>query len=215
MEEILNRIDENTWIISDTHFWHKSILKFEECRLTEMIKDGYTEDQHEQWIIDNWNKVISEGDTVLHLGDFAFKKVEETIEKLNGNIIMVLGNHDGNKKHTKYDKLDIIDGFFWFNEGTINKVLYPDPMFSGFIKEFNGVKYLFSHYDIFTTDEWDMKNNKIAPRINFFKKLYEIYECDFNIHGHTHSLKSSTDKSLNVCFEQIGFKPVRLSTIIK
>ena len=48
-------------------------------------------------IIDNWNRVVGKNDIVFHLGDFCFcgaDKFKELIEKLNGRIYLILGNHD-------------------------------------------------------------------------------------------------------------------------
>ena len=75
MQEVFDRIDENTWIISDTHIGHKNILEFEPCRLTAMRIDGYEADEHDQWIIHNWNSVVKPDSNILHLGDFAFKQL--------------------------------------------------------------------------------------------------------------------------------------------
>ncbi len=72
---ILDKINETTWIISDTHLGHKNILEFEPGRLTAMRIDGYEADEHDRWIIDNWNAKVKPGETVLHLGDFAFKQL--------------------------------------------------------------------------------------------------------------------------------------------
>jgi len=288
IKEILDRIDENTWIISDTHIGHgkegTGILSFEPCRLTQMRIDGYNADEHDQWIIDNWNDTVKPGDTVLHLGDFAFKpgyytkefdtcyeekyknvsykelkarlkltnsKTLEEISKfliaetsldgmnkeqfkslisnyipeneyyirfkdlLNGNIILVLGNHDPKPFDNKLQGFDVINGFYHFTGDILNKVQHPDPMFSGFIKEIGGTKYLFTHYDIFTTDSWDLKNKMIAPRINVLKTIFEAFDCDNLVHGHVHSLHSAREKDINVCFEHLGFKPKKLSTLIK
>lgn len=48
----------------------------------------------DEFLIEKWNSVVKKGDTVYHLGDFAFYKVEEYLERLNGHILFVLGNHD-------------------------------------------------------------------------------------------------------------------------
>lgn len=48
-------------------------------------------------LIENWNKQVAPNDTVWSLGDFAFTQfnnIEEILRKLNGQIHMVLGNHD-------------------------------------------------------------------------------------------------------------------------
>lgn len=214
IEEILNRITLDTWILSDTHLAHKNILDFEGSRLAPMIKAGYTAEEHDQWIVDTWNKTVKPGETVLHLGDFAFKGVADYIDQLNGNIILVLGNHDDKPTKAKFDGLDVVDGFYWSQGELINKVQHPDPMFSGFIKEFNGKKYLFAHYPVFDTDDWDRKNKMIAPRIKVLETIYKANDCEGNVHGHTHSNESAFEDSFNVSFEHTDFKPKRLGDII-
>ena len=217
-KEILDKIDENTWIISDTHIGHKNILEFEPCRLTQMRIDGYEADEHDQWIIDNWNATVGPEDTVLHLGDFAFKHVAESIEKLNGDIIMIIGNHDGKGHEQKYNGIETIRGFYFEDDiGFFNKVHNPiqnDRMLSGFIKKIAGEKMLFCHYALFDNDEWDRQNKKIAPRINVLEKLYIGHKCTKNVHGHIHSNRSAFKDSINGCLEHIGFKPKKLGDLL-
>lgn len=53
-------------------------------------------------MIQTWNEIVKPGDLVYHLGDFAITgyskkhkpKVESLLKKLNGNKILVKGNHD-------------------------------------------------------------------------------------------------------------------------
>lgn len=100
------------YYIGDTHFNHENIIKY--CdRPFENVKEM------DEFIIDQWNKVVKEGDIVYHLGDFSFNMLDENIKdlinKLNGDIILIRGNHDrkGKKKLKKlgfkevYDKLVI------------------------------------------------------------------------------------------------------------
>lgn len=83
---------ENIWFVSDTHGWHESILKF--CRET---RDGDTAEEMTEIMIQNWNKSVKPNDRVYHCGDFSFggkAKVENFASRLNGNIHLILGNHD-------------------------------------------------------------------------------------------------------------------------
>jgi calcineurin-like phosphoesterase family protein len=211
-ESLIDKITEDSYIISDTHFGHKNIMSFEPGRENKMKEDGF--ENHEEWLISKWNSVISEGDTVLHLGDFAFKGVQDTIKKLNGNKIFVLGNHDAPAKASKWNGSDVFNGFYVKNNQYESKVLCNDLMFSGFIKEMMGYKILFSHYPVFDTDEWDRKNLKIAPRIEAMEVLYKENKCNLNIHGHIHSNKNSFSNSINVCVEHINFEPIKIKDII-
>ena len=74
------------WIITDTHFGHDNIIKY--CNRPENFADI---------IVNNWNQMISENDTVIHLGDVAWNNESlKIIEKLHGKKMLVLGNHDHN-----------------------------------------------------------------------------------------------------------------------
>ena len=80
------RISSNTWIISDTHFFHDNIGRY--CNRPE---------NWQELIIKNWNDLISPDETVLNLGDFALGKksnFELLISILNGRLFLIQGNHD-------------------------------------------------------------------------------------------------------------------------
>ena len=72
---------------ADTHFGHKNIIDYDQRPFSSV-------EEMDNAIISNWNRVVKEGDTVYHLGDFAFKTPEKYIKRLNGNIILIRGNHD-------------------------------------------------------------------------------------------------------------------------
>lgn len=83
---------KNTWLTSDTHFFHENILKY--CNRPF----GSVEEMNEA-LVKNWNSVVKPDDHVYHLGDFCFGNVEKwnwCLEpgRLNGHIHLILGNHD-------------------------------------------------------------------------------------------------------------------------
>lgn len=59
-------------------------------------------------MIDNWNKIIRSQDYVFHVGDFANSKSSKDVKalknQLNGNIILVNGNHDKYRGREEYYK---------------------------------------------------------------------------------------------------------------
>lgn len=80
----------NIFLTSDTHFFHKNILKY--CN--RPFKDI---EEMNQCLIDNWNKKVPKDGLVFHLGDFAFggfDKIRNIREQLNGKICLIKGNHD-------------------------------------------------------------------------------------------------------------------------
>ncbi len=85
--------NDNIYLISDTHFNHENIIKY--CaRPFANIKEMNKE------IINYWNSVIAPYDKVYFLGDFAFRNGGEILNKLNGEITFIKGNHD--KKGEQY-----------------------------------------------------------------------------------------------------------------
>lgn len=80
----------NKWTISDTHFFHSNIINY--CN-----RPFPNVEVMNQKLIDNWNSVVNPNDIVFHLGDFGFSSkgnLEKVLKQLNGDIILVLGNHD-------------------------------------------------------------------------------------------------------------------------
>jgi len=78
--------DEDTWLISDTHFFHANIAEY--CSRPAGWQD---------LIIENWNRWIRPDEIVFHLGDLALGKKENAealIPKLNGKLFLMRGNHD-------------------------------------------------------------------------------------------------------------------------
>lgn len=78
------------WFSSDTHFGHENIIKYCDRPFKNV-------DHMNEVIIDNWNSVVSSGDTVYHLGDVALGQIDKSlacVSRLNGYKILILGNHD-------------------------------------------------------------------------------------------------------------------------
>lgn len=72
--------------ISDLHFHHKNMA----------IKRGFKdENEMNEHIISQWNKVVSKKDVTYILGDITMEKSNyEILNRLNGIKKVILGNHD-------------------------------------------------------------------------------------------------------------------------
>ena len=93
-----NTKEQNIFFTSDTHFWHDNIIKF--CN-----RPFNSIEEMNDTIIENWNRVVDKNDIVFHLGDFCFcgvDKFKELVEKLNGRIYLILGNHDWKRINNWY-----------------------------------------------------------------------------------------------------------------
>lgn len=78
------------YLTSDTHFNHKNVIEYCNRPFTSV-------EQMNAAIIKNWNKTVTNGDIVYHLGDFAWggkDEVARLVKLLNGRIRLIIGNHD-------------------------------------------------------------------------------------------------------------------------
>jgi len=78
------------FIISDTHFHHKNIIKYSN-RPFKSVEEMNKE------MIKRWNNKVGKEDIVIHLGDFALgseKELKDLKDSLNGTIFLLKGNHD-------------------------------------------------------------------------------------------------------------------------
>jgi calcineurin-like phosphoesterase family protein len=86
------------FITSDQHYGHKSILIFNPKRLKDDGSEFKTIQEHDNYLIEKYNSIVSNNDLVYHLGDFAYKcnknYAESIFWRLNGRKILIIGNHD-------------------------------------------------------------------------------------------------------------------------
>lgn len=81
-----------TFYISDTHFGHTNVLKFE-----KKYRPFKTIEEHDEELITRWNRRVGKRDVVVHLGDVAFRPntvLDQVMPLLNGIKKLVIGNHD-------------------------------------------------------------------------------------------------------------------------
>lgn len=103
------------FITSDTHYGHSNILNYCPNRKFSTIEE------HDQHLVEQWNKRVSSNDMVFHLGDFCFGPSSvgcEILDRLNGSKILVAGNHDTRalkNKSFRQKFLSVKDSYFEIN----------------------------------------------------------------------------------------------------
>ena len=158
--------ESGIFFTSDTHFGHSKIIDY--CK-----RPFSSIEEHDKTLIQNWNNVVGQDDTVFHLGDFAYGNsqfVSNIIKQLNGNIILIKGNHDlRNMNPTLYN-------------------MFSDAVYQARILIDKQTVYL-NHFPFLCFEHGD---------INLYKDNYSI-----QLFGHVHSgpLTSSEDANrLNILF---------------
>lgn len=87
------------YFISDLHFNHEKVLKYEK----DARPFNSLEEMNEK-LIENWNSRVKEEDTVYMLGDIfmgTIDIVDAIMPRLKGKKILIRGNHDTNKRVEK------------------------------------------------------------------------------------------------------------------
>lgn len=215
---MLEKIDGNTFFISDTHLGHLNILKFTKSRSVEMKKKNMI--NQDDWIKYNWNQTCQNDNTIIHCGDLSYKGKSNVINNLNGKKFLLKGNHDdlSFKEYTE-------NGFNLINNLVLIDKFKKDLVFLKQIKsysnlksfnfilfEYDNLRFLVSHFPIIDTQGYD---KKYESQINGLKWIFEYCQCDYNLHGHTHENNMNYDQCVNISFEQTNFKPITLNDIIK
>ena len=85
----------SVFLTSDTHFGHTGVCRF-------MGPDGVTKlrpwdnaDEMDDEMVRRWNETVRPNDKVYHLGDVVInRKALKTLHRLNGDKILIKGNHD-------------------------------------------------------------------------------------------------------------------------
>lgn len=142
---------------SDLHFCHDRQFLYGPRGFSSI-------EEHDDIIIENWNKIVRPNDTVYLLGDLMLNDNENGIRKLNqlnGIIYYIRGNHDTTARCSLYREktnMNPLSGFFETSWATIQKI--------------NGYNLYLSHY---------------PTMIGSLEDMSELKKRLLGFSGHTHS----------------------------
>lgn len=159
---------------SDIHFGHENVIRFDG-------RPFATVEEMDAELIRRWNAKVGKGDLVYVLGDFIWKTRNEDapslIKSLNGQIILIKGNHDRFLHNAKAKAAlagvkDYDDICVTLEDGTKKRCVlshYFIPMYNGHF--YQGI-HLHGHSHF--TDEADFKVD-FAAKLNAEGIRNEIY----------------------------------------
>lgn len=169
---------------SDTHFGHEAIIDF--------CKRPFKDVEHmNNELVSRWNSVVSDCDTVFHMGDFSFMgsiKTKEIISRLRGVIVLIRGNHD-DRPHRFFTS------FFPH---------YSITMLPSVVGSVDGEVKL-SHYPykgVDCNDRRDFSDRQLEDQGHYL------------LHGHVHCLWKKNGRMINVGVDQWNFTPVSENEIL-
>lgn len=191
------RVNNKLWLISDTHFGHQNIVKFQQ-RPTH----------HETIMLAEWIKYVRPQDQILHLGDVAMKgnlsRWQMILKWLPGEKFLIPGNHDGL-------------GWDWYEEAGF-QVISPFVDETGVAFTHRPISQLFPYLGLTEAEvpiEW------WADDINFRDGWSQGWHT--NIHGHIHGNELGSHPThdgydphktyINLCVEVHDYRPRQLGSI--
>jgi len=120
----------NIWFTSDTHFFHEQSFIYEPRGFTTTMEMN-------EAIVERWNEVVQEEDTVYHLGDVLMGHYDVNIlKRLNGNIFLIRGNHDTLQKIS-----DI------YETGKVTNIIHTSELL-----KFGKLNFFCCHYPVLTAN---------------------------------------------------------------
>jgi calcineurin-like phosphoesterase family protein len=154
------------YYISDLHFGCTN--KFEDRTL-----------EHDKMIIDNWNRTVTNADTVYILGDIGkiggnqnIEYVCKCISVLKGRKVLVLGNHDKGLKDIRLRQLfievcdykEVSDNYNGLNHNVVLSH-YPILIWN---HQHKGWLHLYGH--VHASKEWDVYKDCLNHLNDYFKE---------------------------------------------
>lgn len=170
------------YFCSDTHFGHEFISK----------KRGFSRiEDHDQFLIDNWNSRVDSGDRIYILGDFIWNKVdpEPILKQLKGEKYFITGNHDRIGQHNEKIFLKYLH---WIKTEFMLKIKQGENIPS--IR-------IFMHH--FPFEVWDVDH-------------YGSFHCHGHIHGFCrHKPLSKMPNRYDVGVEPNNYYPIEWEEILQ
>lgn len=171
------------WLTGDTHFGHGNIIKY--CS-----RPFSTASRMDAEIVDRWNTLVKPTDEVWHLGDFAWWKlpVQDVVDlrtKLNGDVHLVLGNHDRGA-----------DGF---PTPAVLAAFPPDRLHDYAEIRVNGVG---------ERTPLDSDRGRRAVLFHYAVDSWQSSHTSVHFHGHSHGKAPICPGRLDVGVDCTGFAPL-------
>lgn len=130
-----------TFVWSDLHFFHKNIIKFSNRPYINI-------QQMNETLIANHNDCVTDEDICIWVGDVGFgndAQINELLDQCNGYKILIIGNHDFNKRKIRKLNFDEIHLIYQITVPEVSMVFTHYPMHNIKLPWFNIHGHLHVH----------------------------------------------------------------------
>lgn len=191
-----------TFFTSDSHYGHARIIEL----AGRPFKD--VQEMNEE-LVRRWNETVSPKDTVFHLGDVALGPIRDSLEyirRLNGDIRLIIGNHDRNFRLGK--RSGGLEPEEWDAEYVSYGFKAISPA-SAFVSD--GVGFMLSHFPY----DGDSHGEDRHAAARLPDKGYPL------IHGHTHStgdplsFSAKGTRQIHVGVDAWDYRPVSEAEVLE
>ena len=119
----------NCWLISDMHFGHANIIKFTRHDGT-WLRPFSSVEEMDEYMIDNWNRVVGSKDRVYMLGDVVInRKNLHVLDRLSGRKVLIKGNHDIFPSREYLNYVDDVRGYHVLDGMLLSHIpVHPDSL---------------------------------------------------------------------------------------
>ena len=85
----------SVWLVSDTHFGHEKTCTVFKRADGSPLRPFSSAEEMDEVMVARWNERVRPQDKVYHLGDVVInRKCLQTLSRLNGDKVLIKGNHD-------------------------------------------------------------------------------------------------------------------------
>jgi calcineurin-like phosphoesterase family protein len=85
----------SVFLVSDTHFGHTGVCRFTRNDGVTKLRPWDSSEEMDEAMVKAWNERVKPTDKVYHLGDVVIaRKALKIMERLNGDKVLIRGNHD-------------------------------------------------------------------------------------------------------------------------
>jgi calcineurin-like phosphoesterase family protein len=181
------------FLVSDTHFGHAGVCRFLRNDGTKLRPWDDPAEMDEE-MVRRWNETVRPNDKVYHLGDVVInRKALVTLGRLNGDKVLIKGNHDIFKleDYTKYFR--DVRGYHVMNGMILSHIPVHESNLYRFGTNIHG----------HTHSNRVMKTISVAETAPYDPRPYTVQKEVIDARYHC------------VCVEQTDFRPILFEDVIK